>query len=409
MYDRSANGISEQLNTNYKNDIHYTLQMCQWLLKPLGIWPVIYKRTSQLEKLIAFILFSMCFFTLLFIIVPCCNFIFSSENSIHVKVKLLGPVSFSMTSAMKYCYFGLKGQFFERCIEHVERDWKTVQDPNHRGIMLKYVTISRNMIIVCAIFLYTGGMSHHTVEQFLSKERSKSNNTVRPLAYPGYDAFFDVQSSPTYEIVFFLHCSAAMVTHTVATGAYSLAAIFVTHICGQIQINITRLQELVKKVENNDVTPDPLAIIIHDHVEIIKFARNVEEALREICLIQIIESTVNMCMLEYYCLSEWRNSDAVAIVTYSTLLISFTFNIFIFCYIGEVLFEQCTRIGVASYEIEWYNLPAKRAHDLILLNVISQNPPILTAGKIIELSLTTFSTVVKTSVVYFNLLRTFTE
>lgn len=30
----------------------------------------------------------------------------------------------------------------------------------------------------------------------------------------------------------------------------------------------------------------------------------------------------------------------VKVMTYLTLLISFTFNIFIFCYIGEVLTEQ---------------------------------------------------------------------
>lgn len=37
---------------------------------------------------------------------------------------------------------------------------------------------------------------------------------------------------------------------------------------------------------------------------------------------------------------EWENSDAVAILTYFILLISFTFNVLIFCYIGELLVEQ---------------------------------------------------------------------
>lgn len=37
---------------------------------------------------------------------------------------------------------------------------------------------------------------------------------------------------------------------------------------------------------------------------------------------------------------EWENSDATAILTYFILLISFTFNILIFCYIGELLVEQ---------------------------------------------------------------------
>ena len=36
----------------------------------------------------------------------------------------------------------------------------------------------------------------------------------------------------------------------------------------------------------------------------------------------------------------WRNSDAVATMTCATLLVSFTFNVFIFCYVGELLSEQ---------------------------------------------------------------------
>ncbi|CAD1481136.1 unnamed protein product, partial [Heterotrigona itama] len=53
----------------------------------------------------------------------------------------------------------------------------------------------------------------------------------------------------------------------------------------------------------------------------------------------------------------------------------------------------CSQIGINSYKIEWYNLPVKDAYDLILLISISQCPPRLTAGRIIELSLNTFSSV----------------
>lgn len=33
-----------------------------------------------------------------------------------------------------------------------------------------------------------------------------------------------------------------------------------------------------------------------------RFSKNVEEALREICLAEIVESTIIMCLLEYYCM-----------------------------------------------------------------------------------------------------------
>ncbi|CAK9827123.1 Odorant receptor 4 [Anthophora retusa] len=409
MYaDRSFNSADNYLkNYHYENDIHYTLQMCQWLLKFIGLWPLLYHRTSRLEQLVSFFLLTTCFSSLLFIIVPSGHY-FVVEKRIELKVKLFGPVGFCLTSFLKYCYLIVKGTSFERCIQHIEQDWKVVQNSSHRTIMFKYATFSRNLTVLCAVFLYSGGMSYHTVMQFLSKERSKSNYTFKPLAYPVYDTLFDTQTSPTYEIVFFVHCLAGMIMYSVTTAAYSLAAIFVTHICAQIQIQIARLEDLVQRKEEKNNDGDPLIIIVRDHVKVLRFAKNVEELLRNICLIQIFESTLILCLLEHYCLTEWENSDAIAMLTFFTLLMSFTFNIFIFCYIGEVLSEQCSQIGAAVYEIKWYNLSAKRAYDLILLNVISQYPPKLTAGKIIELSYNTFSTVVKTSVVYLNILRTAT-
>nr|XP_031834536.1 odorant receptor Or2-like [Nomia melanderi] len=408
MWDRSWSPTRSYLrNHDHETDVNYTLEMCRWLLKPIGVWTLIYHRASNLERAVSMLLQVACFSCLLFIILPSANNIFFVEKDIQVKVKLLGPVGFCMFSAVKYCYIGAKGKILGRCIQHVEKDWRTVDEQGHRAIMLKHASVSRHLITVCIIFLYTGGMSYHTVVQFLSKATRRQNVTARPLTYPCFN-FLDVQSTPTYEIVFFLHCAAAMIMYTVTSAAYSLAATFVMHICGQIQIQIVRLENLIGGHREKDGFHERMAVIVRDHVQILRFSKDVEEALREVCLTEIVESTLIICMLEYYCMMEWSNSDAIAILTYFTLLISFTFNILIFCYIGEILSEQCSRMGAASYNIRWYNLPAKKAYNLVLLSAISLYPPKLTAGKIIELSLNTFGVIVKTSVVYLNLLRTVT-
>ena len=272
MPDRSYAKIDGQLkNVHYDNDIHYTLQMCEWLFKIIGMWPLVNSDTrSKLQQLVTTVLISVCFSSMLFIVLPSFHHIFFVEKNTDMKVKMLGPVSFCFSSAIKYCYLGTKGHFFHRCIQHVRKDWKTVHDPNYRTIMLKYATISRKLITVCAAFLYSGGMSYHTVMQFLSKGGGEENNTYRPLAYPGYDSFLDSQSTPTYEIVFSIHCITAIIMYSTATAAYSLAAIFVTHICGQIQIQIARLHNLVKSKQRKDVRPDPLSVIVHDHAEILR-------------------------------------------------------------------------------------------------------------------------------------------
>ncbi|XP_003700845.1 odorant receptor 10-like [Megachile rotundata] len=414
MRDRSFDNVVLK-NSYYSADIQYSLQMCQWTLKPIGIWPLIYHRVTRREKLISVVLLILGFSLLFFILIPSCRFIFF-EGHISTKVRLLGPVGYRMSTTVKYIYLALRGSIFGRCIEHVERDWRTVQDQRHRSIMLECAGLSRKLITMCAAFLYTGGLSHHTVHAFFSKDRRHSNVTIRPLIYPGYDAFFDTQASPTYEIIYCMQLLSSLIVYTIGTATYSLLVIFVMHICGQIQIQMARLENLknarLENLKNAGLEKgqrNPLSKIVYNHVEILKFSEKVQKALEEICFTAVVECTINMCLLQYYCLKSWKASDTVQIVTYITLLMSFTYNIFVFCYIGEVLTEQCSQIGVASYDIDWYNLPAKNAHDLVLLNIVSQNPPKLLAGRIIELSLNTFTAVVKTSVAYMNLLRTVTD
>nr|XP_031834897.1 uncharacterized protein LOC116428019 [Nomia melanderi] len=407
MRDRSAERSGNYLeNANYRDDLKYTLEMCRWVMKPIGVWSFVYTRTSRSERLVSIVLFVACFSDLMFATIPPCHYLFFVEKNVYSIVKLIGPIGFCVASAVKFLYLALKGSAFRRCIVHVEKDWQTVADQRHRRIMLRQSYVSRQLIVLCAVFLYTGGMSYHTIMPFVSKPKMRGNQTLKPLIYPGYDAFFDSQASPTYEIIFSMHCFSGFIKYSITTAACSLAATFVTHICGQIQIQILRLEDLVEDVEAKDARFHPLSIIIRDHVKILRFSKNVENALREICLTEIVESTFILCILEYYCLVEWQNSDVVAILTYFVLLVSFTFNITIFCYIGELLTEQCSKIGPAAYKIDWYKLPPTKARDLILLSVVSNYPPKLSAGKIFTLSLNMFSSVMQSSVIYLNLLRT---
>ncbi|KAL2731019.1 OR4 protein [Vespula squamosa] len=393
-----------------ENDMNYAIQLCRFVLKPIGLWPMVYKRVSSVEKILSAVLAIACFSTVCFVLLPAGIYMLFYEHDINTKLKLFGPVGFCLTSTFQYCYLGLKGKAIGGCIAHVENDWKMVHDLNHRAIMKEYATLGRNLTVLCALFLFSGGMSYHTVMTLSSSKKINETLTIRALAYPGYDRYFDIQASPTYEIIFFLHCVCAMVMYSITTAACSLAATFVTHACGQIQIVMTRLSDLVEGKESNNIElNDRLVIIVRDHAKTLRFSVQVEEVLREVCLLELIACTWNICLLEYYCMMEWENNDPIATLTYLILLISFTFNIFIFCYIGELLVDQCKKVGAASYNVEWYRLPKNIGLGLILLIAISNYPPKITAGKLFELSLFTFGSVLKTSLVYLNLIRTITD
>ncbi|KAK2583205.1 hypothetical protein KPH14_009225 [Odynerus spinipes] len=395
---------------SYAGDISYAMKFCRQILTPLGIWSLIYDRATRKEKILSLPLNIACIFSLCFVLIPTGLYVLIYETNINIRLKLLGPLSFCLTSMIKYCYFGLKGEAIGQCITHVENDWSIVRNQHHRTIMLEYATIGRNLIVLCVVFLLTGGISYHTIMPLFSSGKINENLTIRPHAYPGYDRYLDPQATPAYEIIFLMQFMCAMVMHGVTIAACSLAATFVTHACGQIQIVMARLNDLIDGKESKGTGFDErLAVIVHDHGKTLRFSVEIEKILREVCLMEVVASTLIICLLEYYCITEWENSDPIAILTYFILLLSFTFNIFIFCYIGELLVEQCKKVGTVSYNIEWYRLPKNKGLSLILLIAISNYPPRITAGKIFELSLLTFATVLKTSVLYLNMIRAFLE
>ncbi|XP_017759706.1 PREDICTED: odorant receptor 85b-like [Eufriesea mexicana] len=396
------------LNDHYKSDIRYTFQFCYWILKPIGIYSFIYKDANKFGKIVSVILILICCSVLQFVMVPF-SYILFNEEELKAKIKYLGPVAFCFTSLFKYGYLGMKGSKLNRCIQHVQRDWKKLQNKDHRDIMVQYVIMSRKLIMLCAVLLYTGGLSYHVIMPLLSKEID-TNLTIRPLSYPSYETPLDIQQSPIYKVVYCMQCIYVLIIGNITMAAFSLTAIFITHASGQIKIQTSRLENLKMKGKMLETGfENCLAIIVKDHTEILRFTKNVEKTLRELFFVEVIVSTLLICLLQYYCMMEWQISDSVAISTYIILLSSFIFNIFIFCYVGELLLGQGSEIATASYEVEWYNLPGRKARDIVMLLAISKYPPKLTAGRVLVLSMNAFVAILKASLVYLNLLRTVTE
>ncbi|XP_058805751.1 uncharacterized protein LOC131672506 [Phymastichus coffea] len=103
---------------------------------------------------------------------------------------------------------------------------------------------------------------------------------------------------------------------------------------------------------------------------------------------------------------DYENRETVASITYSLLLVSCVLNIFMLCYVGEILTEQCESIGYAAYVTDWYRLPRRQAKNLVLLIATTQCPVYLTAGKMFNLSILSFSNLIKAAASYLEILRT---
>ncbi|XP_033302284.1 odorant receptor 22c-like isoform X1 [Bombus bifarius] len=380
-------------NPKYEEDIIYVTKHNKWVLNSIGMWPAV---LEGIGKFVPKIVIGLSNFVSFFSVVQCVLYIILEEKDPLLRLRLLGLACYSSTNLMKYWALILHKPNIEYCIEQIQTDWKQVEFPRNRLLMLKYGKIGRDLTIYSAAFMYTALVCYVTIMQYAMGMSLKENNrTIRVLVYPTYSGFFDAQKSPIYEIVYVLQCMCTFVFNSVTVGCCALAALFATHACGQLDVVISQLNDLAdgKFAKKNSNPSTRLIEIVEHHIKILKFSAMIESVLQEVCFFEFVGSTFVICLLEYYCITDWQQNNKIGLATYSMLLVSLTFNMFLLCYIGNLLLEKSTNIGISCYMIDWYRLPVKTVQDLMLIIAMSSSPVKISAGRMFLLSLPTFGNV----------------
>ncbi|XP_076760944.1 odorant receptor 4-like [Xylocopa sonorina] len=401
---------SPNIDETYKHHVHLSIQWSRWLLKPMGLWPNS-RTTSQLRKHLRWLIKIACYSLISFLFVPCSVYAFLEVEDLYDKLKLFGPLIFCAMAFAKYYSLIVHENDIRECVRRIERDWKNTNYVDDRDIMILNANFGRKLVILCTFFMYSGFVFYYiavpiSVGRIVAEE---DNLTFIPLVFPFSRYIVDTRYSPTNEIVFFVQMVAGALMHGITTAACSLAAVLAVHACGQMQVLMNWLDHLIDGRSDMSGTVDGrIADIVRQHVRILKFLTLTKKMLQQISFAEFLGCTLDICLVGYYVIMESKSNDITSAVTYVILLISLTFNIFIFCYIGEIVAEQCRKIGEMSYMIEWYRLPGNKKLCCVLIIAMSNSSVKLTAGNMVELSISTFTDVVKTAVAFLNVLRTTT-
>nr|UEN71266.1 olfactory receptor 83 [Gregopimpla kuwanae] len=292
------------LNHLYKSDIERSIQYSRWFLQILGVWPMISKNASTMEKYFSKIVMVACFIALNFTLIPVSlETILREKNAIKKLLHILGPITAALSSVFKYLFMIFRCKEIKLCLEHMKTDWMTVEKENERMIMMKNVNVGRRITVNASAIMYTTCTFYMTLLPIAKGTTiNERNETIRPLPYPGYDFFVNPQKSPTYEILYFAVCATSLIRYTVTMTACNFAAMFVSHACGQIQIVMTRLDDLFDDLEEEhygDTLQERISSIIICHVRGLRLTTTIDDVLREICLIELVASTLVMCYFIY--------------------------------------------------------------------------------------------------------------
>ncbi|XP_076376058.1 odorant receptor 4-like [Megalopta genalis] len=396
---------------DHEEYVNMSIEWNRWILKPMGVWPRS-RHASNTEVCFNWLMHAVCYSLISFLFVPCYLYVSFEVNEVYDKLKQYGPLTFCMMAFAKYSSLIVHVNDIRECIKCIDWDWRNVNHAEDRGIMIANANFGRRLVKVCTFFMFSGFVFYYIAVPISIGKISVQgeNHSFIPLVFPVTKLIVDTHQNPTNEIFFAIQFFGGMLIHAIAAGACSLAAAFAVHACGQMQVLMCWMGYLVDgRVDMSSSTNARIARIVTQHVRIKKFLVVMEKSLTQISLVEFFGCTVAMCLLGYYIIVETRAKDTTAVVTYVIILTSLIFNIFIFCYIGELVAEECRKVGQMSQMIDWYRLPENTKLSLVLIMAISNSPTKLTAGSLVILSLRSFSDVMKTSVAFLNMLRTLTD
>ncbi|XP_025262764.1 odorant receptor 4-like [Camponotus floridanus] len=181
----------------------------------------------------------------------------------------------------------------------------------------------------------------------------------------------------------------------------------VLHMGGQVEILQSWLSQLVpKKIGNKEESIVTLTNkIIRKHNRIIQFSENIEILYTYIALLLFASNTILMCSIAFLIVTAIGTPDATEQILKSILFFWNTnLEAFIFCYAGEYLSNKSRAIEFATYNCPWYNLKSKDIRILLFIILRSQKEMTLTAGKIMDLSLKSFTSIMNTSGSYLSVM-----
>lgn len=259
-------------NSNYENDIRYTVQVHKLILELIGVWPVL-ERSWHRKRMLKRFLNCVCCFLLSFSLIPWMLCMFLIMDTFKARLRMLGAFCFyTMVSAM-YCTLIYQEDRIRECVKHVEEDWQNVKDMNDRKIMLDKAKAGRFILISATIFLFTSGFTYRLIQPIARGNIVVNENlTIRPLVQGNYYIFFDPQQTPAYEIVFSVQCLAGIVIYIVTASVCGVTALFTMHACGQLEVLVSWLENLASddQLTKDRVAARRLATIILHHVRIRK-------------------------------------------------------------------------------------------------------------------------------------------
>ncbi|XP_077261550.1 odorant receptor 22c-like isoform X2 [Temnothorax americanus] len=304
---------------------------------------------------------------------------------------------------LKLLSFWFNRRIFVDILVGMDNDWKDCGTDLRECVMMDKANLahrcSNAMISVNALATFVLSIGVYAARMM--------SNSGGPRAFPvKMELPLMALESPLFECILAGQMFYILSLASVVGMINALLATLIIHVGGQVDI----MRQAVTEVHsNNDELGSSLSIInnlIHRHQKIITLSDDIESLFSSIALMQLLWNTLIICFTGFMIIIALStNKGAMVLIKSMFLYIAKTLEVFVFCYAGEFLSFKSKSISDAIYESLWYNMVPSDSRIMLFIMMRSQKRLTITAGKIFDLTLEGFMSVMKASASYMSVLH----
>ncbi|XP_047361386.1 odorant receptor 13a-like isoform X1 [Vespa velutina] len=313
---------------------------------------------------------------------------------------------FNVIALLKISICKIKRKSLAKFIDDIRSDFKldNYYYDEEKMAFIHYNKCSRKFVIVLLVASFVASSMYYFFSLAMNIEIVLTNSSY------GYRLPYRVWLliEPTNVVTYVCLCFYQfLIIPTIVFGYIGTDCLFVSlvlHVSGLF----SALSCEVKYVLNDTCDREKhLKQLIIKHVRLIRLSESLEEDFNLIILLQLIGTILQFCIVGYDALVRSADGDMAMLLSFLFIGSAVAGVLLVYCYIGECLIKESSILGDALYLCEWYNISKEEKKLMHICMLRSTKEMRLTSGKFFVLSLTTFTDVLKTSMAYFSVLRTF--
>ncbi|KAF7393635.1 hypothetical protein HZH68_010454 [Vespula germanica] len=338
---------------------HYTIN--KGTLSLLGQWPYQSIRKKYIGLVILFLL------TGTQIIAKICAII-TSFNDINVVLDDMASLIADFTAIIKLINVSVQRKKMKVLLNRMKTDYALFTTDGEMEIMVEYAEKGRKFTIVY-IGIFFVSMLQFMIPPLKSIILSSMNGTSeRPLIHH-VEYFVDPQKY-YYLIIFQSYAIIFICAFTIATMD-TIFVVFVQHACGLF----TTLGYQLRRIVDNNV----LSINLYPLKSNDKFYKNISECVRR------HQEAIQFAILNVNETKQFFQQICVCCTTLFIILFQ--------CVNGQRLIDHSDRMHEHLINTEWYQTSLRARNGIYLMLIRSRKPCMLTAAKMFNVSMETFSSV----------------